>query len=170
MRKRLLLFALIGAPCWAQWTVWDPTNYGINLQNLNTSIQAYQSAVAYRQMFQNAAAFLHNPAAFMAATLSVSSATTQILEQGGNRSAAKIQQMQKILAMGQVAMQEAQLASALSSGNASNVGMLAIQMAQVGERLAQEQQLYQFNQRVDYYAAHNSWQPAAKELSNWSLK
>lgn len=170
MKRKLITLALLAYPAWCQWTVWDPGNYGVNIQNLQQGIRTYQEAVAYKQMFQNASAFLRNPAAFMSAAMGVSNATAVLLQQNGSLSAARIQQMQRVMAMGQVAMQEAQLAQALSSGNASGVGQLSVQMAQVGLQLAEAQRQEAFDMRVSYYTQKNAYQPQAQAISGWRLK
>lgn len=168
--RRLVLVLGLALPACAQWTVWDPANYGMNLKNLQQAIQDYQQFQAYAQMYRNSQAFLHNPGLFLAAATNVVTATDMVLQQRGSMSAQRVAQLQKIMTMGRIAMNEAQTIQVMSHGNSAAVGQMAIQLAQVSQQLVEAQKQLEHETRAEYYKAHSVYRPQAETIAGWRLK
>ena len=167
--KKFLFVAALSLPLSAQWTVWDPTNYGINLSNLEQAVQDAQKAEQYYQMARNAAAFVNNPAYFLASAAAITNMAMQDAVTEGWTTEKKRQHLQARLQMGQVLMQESQTIGSISHGNASNIGGLAASMQQTAEQLAQLNKQLQEEQRRDFYR-NRPYQPQAATIAAWRMK
>jgi hypothetical protein len=168
--KRLLLVISIAGPLAAQWTVWDPTNYGINYGNLQQAISDSEKAVQYYQMARNAAAFVHDPAAFLAQTAAIAGVAINDAASAGWTTQKRAAQLQARLRMGQVLMNESGSITALSHGNASSVQGIAVMMQSTAEQLSRLNAQMQHEQRSKYYTDRNQYQDQGSVISGWRLK
>lgn len=159
----------MGAPLFAQWTVWDPTNYGLNLRNLAQGVQDYQKAVEYYTMAKQAAAFVNNPAAFMASAAVITNMAMRDSVTQGWTTRQRQQQIQAKIQMGQVLMAESQTIGALSHGNASNIGQLAASMQGSAEELARLNKQLADEEKTHYYQSR-PYVPQWDTITAWRLK
>jgi hypothetical protein len=167
--RRIGLFLFLGVPLFAQWTVWDPTNYGLNLKNLAQGVQDYQKAVEYYTMARQAAAFVNNPAAFMASAAVITNMALRDSVTQGWTTKQRQQQIQAKMQMGQVLMSESQSIGALSHGNASSIGQIATSMQGTAEELARLNKKLADEERTNYYQS-KPYVPQSATIAAWRLK
>jgi hypothetical protein len=168
--KRLALIAVLSLPAAAQWTVWDPTNYGINFSNLEQAIADSEKAVQYYQMVRNATAFVRNPAQFLAQTEAIAMVAVGVANTAGITTSQRAAQLQRMIQLQQQAMQEAQTIGAISHGNMSAIGQLAGSMQNVSAELADLKGQMLNEQRTQYYQQQRQYQNQAGIISRWRLK
>lgn len=168
--KRLLLAFALASPLAAQWTVWDPTNYGINLRNLTQAEEDSRKAMEYYSMARNAAAFVHNPAAFLAAVSGIAGMAISDSARAGWTTQKQAAQLQARIQMGQVLINESSAIGALSHGNASNIQSVAVMMQSASAELAQLNATMQQEQRSEHYKDRNQYQDQGGVISAWRLK
>lgn len=156
--------------------VFDPANKGINAANLAQMEQLYQNFVQYRQMFESATANFRCPSCFLSAASNAVGAVQEIMVENGNLDPASpstvrnIANLRKVLAVGQIAAQQAQIGQAMSTGNGSSVALLTIQMAQTAQQINTQLQLLQQQAQVDYYHRINGYTPQTAAINSWRLK
>jgi hypothetical protein len=129
-----------------------------------------QNAQQYKQLFDNASAFVHNPAQFLAAVAQIEQVAVNVAASSGVTTQQKIDQLQKIIQMQQVTMREAQQIGSISNGNAANIGQLANAMSAASTELSDLNAQLKHEQRVAYYQQRATYQPQAAVISQWRLR
>jgi hypothetical protein len=168
--KRLALIAVLSLPAAAQWPTFDFGNWVINGQHLQQVIQDAEKATEYYQMARNAAAFVHNPAQFLAQTEAIAMVAVGVANTAGITTSQRAAQLQKMIQLQQQAMQEAQTIGAISHGNMSAIGQLAGSMQNVSAELADLKGQMLNEQRTQYYQQQRQYQNQAGIISRWRLK
>lgn len=168
--KRLLLTLAIASPMAAQWTVWDPTNYGLNFRNLQQAISDSQKAIQYYQMARDAASFVHNPAAFLAQASTIANVAISDSARAGWTTQKKADQLRARLQMGQVLINESGSIATLSHGNASNVQQISVMLQSTSEELARVNAQLQHEHRTQHYVERNQYQDQGEVIAAWRLK
>lgn len=167
MSRLLLSGVFLTVPLAAQWTVWDPSNYGINLSNLRQAQQAYQQMQQYKQMFDNASAFMRNPAQFMAQIASVEQMALNTANSAGVSTQQKRDQLQKIIRAQQEAMRQAQTIQTISHQNMSSIDNLANSLMNSSEQLARVNQQLAEEQRTMYYRRQERYVNQGDVVAHW---
>lgn len=168
--KKLFLPLILVLPLSAQWTTFDPTNWAVNSKNLQQAIQTYQTMMQYKQMAENMAAFVHNPAMFMGQVAAFEQVALNTANRAGVTTSQRAAQLQQAIRMQQVAMQEAQAIQTISHSNMASIGMLANSMADNANQLAAVQQQLQSEQRTLYYQQSRTYQNQSDIISAWRMK
>lgn len=161
--KRLCLALLLGVPIRAQWTVFDPSN-------LNQAVQTYRQVQMYVQLGKDMAAFVHNPAQFLAQLATIEQVALSTAATAGVTTSQRAAQLQELLRLQQRAMQEAQRISSISQGNMGAIGQWAMSLQDTSQELAAVNAQLKHEQRVAYYQERSTYQPQAQIISNWRLK
>lgn len=171
MKKRVVLcgFLLCG-PAWCQFGI-DTALMIARLEAQLTELRSIlQNAQQYKQLFDNASAFVHNPAQFLAAVAQIEQVAVNVAASSGVSTPQKIEQIQKVIQMQRVAMQEAQSIGTMSNANAANIGQLANALSMASQELSDLNAQLKHEQRVAYYQQHGAYQPQAAVISRWRLK
>lgn len=170
MRKAILCGILVCSPAWCQFGI-DTALMVAKLEAQLAQLRSIlQNAQQYKQLFDNASAFAHNPAQFLLAVSQIEQVAVNVAATSGVTTPQKIQQLQKVIQMQQVAMQEAQRLGTLSNSSAANIGQLANAMSMASQELSDLNAQLKHEQRVDYYQQHSTYQPQAAVISGWRLK
>lgn len=170
MKKACLVGLLLAAPAFCQFGIGDAVMI-VKLEAQLTELRnILQNAQQYKQLFDNASAFVHNPAQFLAAIGQIEQVALTTAAASGMSTPQRIAQMRQILNMQQIAMQQAQQLSTLSNGNVANIGQLASAMGMASQELSELNSQFQYEQRVQYYQQHDTYQPQAQIVSGWRLK
>lgn len=168
--KRIALSLLFTLPLTAQWTVWDPTNYGINIHNLEQAIADGQKAEQYYLMARNAAAFVRNPAAFLAQTAAIAGMAINDAASAGWTSKKRADELRARLQMGQILMNESGTIGSLSHGTATNIQGVAVMLQTTAEELARLNAQMQHERRSKFYTDRNQYQDQGSVITGWRLK
>jgi hypothetical protein len=157
------IFGISDAIYWAQQLT-------MMSQQLNQAREIYANAMQYKQLFDNASAFVHNPAGFLAQTAALSNMALNTANAAGLTTGQRAQRLQQMIRMQQVAMQEAQGIATLSNGNMQGIGMMASALANTSEQLAQTNLQLAHESRVAFYQSRDTYQPQGGLITAWKLK
>jgi hypothetical protein len=156
--------------------VFDPTNHGVNAANLAQMEQLYQTMLRYRQFFETAQGMFKCPTCFMYAASNAVDGVIGIMVANGNLDPSdpatqrKITDLKKVMSLGQIAMQQSQIGRAMSTGNGASIGLLTIQMAQLGQQINDQMNHFQMETQANYYASRSHYVPMAQQIKDWRLK
>jgi uncharacterized membrane-anchored protein len=121
-------------------------------------------------MARNVAAFVRNPAGFLAATTAMASMAVSDSARAGWTSRQLADQLQAKLAMGQILINESAQMGMLSNGNAANVQSTAMMMQATSEKLARLRAQMQYEQRYEHYKEENKYEDQGRVIAAWRLK
>lgn len=157
------IFGISDAIYWAQ-------QLGLMTQQLNQARAIYSEAMQYKQMFDNASAFVHNPAQFLASIAVIEQAALYTATSAGVTSQQRAAQLQKIIRAQEEAIREAQRIQTISHQNMSSIGSLANSLAESSNQLAMVNQQIAHESRVAFYQSRNEYQPQGGVITAWRLK
>src|SRR3954465_12186294 len=95
------IFGISDAIYWAQ-------QLGLMTQQLNQARAIYSNAMEYKRMFDQASAFVHNPAQFIASIVVIEQAALNTASVAGVTSQQRAAQLQKIIRAQQEAVRQAE--------------------------------------------------------------
>lgn len=170
MKKAFLLGVLLSAPAWCQFGLGDAVMIAKLEAQLTELRSILQNAQQYKQLFDNASAFAHNPGRFLAAVGQIEQVALNTAAASGMSTPQRIDQLRKVIRMQQISMQESQSISTLSHSNAANIGQLANAMSMASQELSELNAQFQYEQRVKYYQDRATYQPQGQIISQWRLK
>jgi hypothetical protein len=175
VRRKLLLGLALASPVFCDiFGISDAIYWTQQLtmmaQQLNQAQQIYSNAMQYKQMFENASAFVHNPAMFLGQVAAMEQMALSTGSSAGFGTSQRIEQLQRMINMQRTAMGEIQSIGTLSNGNMTGISQLASTMSRTSQELAIAQSQLVTEQREDVYRSHNQYQPQAAAISNWRMK
>lgn len=168
--KRLLLVLVISSPIAAQWTTFDAANYGINLHNLEQAIADGRRALEYYQMARDAAAFVHNPAAFIAEASAIADMAVTDAANEGWTTKQRAKQIESKLKLGRTMMNNSAGLTTISHGNATNMQRISEVMQTASEELARINKKMRDEERSKHYMERNQYQDQGEVIASWRLK
>src|SRR3954447_16193554 len=163
MKRLLLSGLLLASPAFCDIfgisdAIYWIEQLGLMTQQLSQMREHYANAMQYKQMFDQASAFVHNPAGFLAQTAALSGLALNAANQAGLTTGQRAQRLQQIIRMQQTAMQEVQRIGTLTSGNMQGIGAMASEMARTSEQLAQTNQQLAHESRVSFYQSRDTYE------------
>jgi hypothetical protein len=166
--KRLLIAGLLASsPAWCAFGFDDAIYWAQQFALMRQQIQQVQQVYGNLQQM---AAYVRNPAQFLAQSVNLEQIALNTASRAGVTTSQRAAQLQQAIRMQQVAMQEAQTIQTISHSNMASIGMLANSMAENANQLAAVQQQLQSEQRTLYYQQSRTYQNQSDIISAWRMK